>query len=85
MPYSHGLSNIPYSEPNQLIDTNSYFFKVHPNIGLPSTDLFHIHNRFIDLVIKRRYSSGTCWRSIEPFFPLSTSPKLACRPDPYLS
>ena len=38
MPHSQGLSNKPYPEPNQTnphIDT--YLFKVHSNIVLPST------------------------------------------------
>ena len=39
MPHSQGLSNKPYPEPNQpkspRIDT--YLFKVHSNIVLPST------------------------------------------------
>ena len=38
MPSSQGLSNNPYPEsiqPNSRIDT--YFFKIHSNIVLPST------------------------------------------------
>ena len=35
MPHSQGLSNNSYPEPNPRIDT--YLFKVHSNIVLPST------------------------------------------------
>ena len=45
MPHSQGLSNNPYPEPYPRIET--YFFKVHSNIILPSTprlpnDLFPV-------------------------------------------
>ena len=38
MPHSQGLSNNSFPEPNQLNSPHLYYlFKVHSNIGLPST------------------------------------------------
>ena len=38
MPHSQGLSNNPYSEPTNPIPViDTYFFKIHSNIVLPST------------------------------------------------
>ena len=38
MPLSQGLSNNPYSEPNHPVPRiDTYFFKFHSNIVLPST------------------------------------------------
>ena len=38
MPHSQGLSNNPYRE-NPIPRTDTYLFKVHSNIVLPSTHL----------------------------------------------
>ena len=38
IPHSQGLSNNPYTEPNQPNSRiDAYLFKVHSNIVLPST------------------------------------------------
>ena len=37
MSHSQGLSNNPYSEPNQPNSSNTYSFKIYSNIVLPST------------------------------------------------
>ena len=38
MPHSQGLSNTPYPEPNNPIPRiDTYYFKIYPNIVLPST------------------------------------------------
>ena len=49
MSHSQGLSNNPYPEPNQPIPRiDTYFFKIHPNIVLPSTPNFKVFFKFFE-------------------------------------